>query len=79
MDVRSQVVDIFSAELGVSKDTIKPDSKLAEDLGADSLDTVEITQVLEEKFNVSIPSEDIVKIKTVQDVVDYIGSKMNSK
>ena len=79
MDIKSQVIDILADQLGVEKDKIKLDSKIADDLGADSLDTVEINQVLEEKFNISIPDADILKIKKVSDVIDYLKSKLNSK
>lgn len=77
MDIKVQIIDILSDQLGIEKQKIKPESKLTEDLGADSLDTVEINQVIEERFNISIPDEDIKKIKTVQDVIDYLGSKSN--
>ncbi len=79
MDIKSQIIDILSDQLGIEKEKIKPESKIAEDLGADSLDTVEINNVMEEKFNISIPDDDIEKIKTVQNVIDYLHSKMNRK
>ena len=75
MDIKSQVIDILSDQLGIEKEKIKNDSKIADDLGADSLDTVEVTQVLEDKFNIKIPDEDIKNIKTVKDIINYIESK----
>jgi len=75
MDIKSQIIDILSDQLGVEKDKIKLDSKIADDLGADSLDTVEMTQALEDKFNVKIHDEAIKNIKTVNDVVVYLTSK----
>ena len=75
MDIKSQVIDILSDQLGVEKDKIKLDSKVADDLGADSLDTVEMTQALEDKFNIKISDEDIKNIKTVSDVIACLTSK----
>lgn len=75
MDIKSAVFDILVDQLGVEKEKVKLDSKIADDLGADSLDTVEMVQVLEEKFDIQIPNEDVAKIKTVQDVISYINSK----
>ena len=76
MNITSDVIDILSSELGVEKEKIKPESKIADDLGADSLDTVELVQVLEEKFKISIPNDDVPKIRTVDEVINYINSKM---
>lgn len=75
MDIKSQVVDILSDQLGIEKEKIIMDSKIADDLGADSLDTVEIVQVLEDKFNTKIPDEDIKNIRTVKDIIGYLESK----
>jgi len=75
MDIKSQVIDILSDQLGVEKDKIKLDSKIADDLGADSLDTVEVSQALEDKFSIKILDEDIKNIKTVNDIVNYLTSK----
>jgi len=75
MDIKSQVINILSDQLGVDKDKIKLDSKIADDLGADSLDTVEVSQALEEKFSIKILDEDIKNIKTVNDIVNYMTSK----
>lgn len=75
MDIKSQIIEILSTDLGVDKASVKMESKIAEDLGADSLDTVELLQTLEDKLGVSIPDADLVNIKTVQDIVNYIESK----
>lgn len=77
MDIQSQVIDILADQLGVEKEKVKPESKLVDDLGADSLDTVEINHVLEDKFNISIPDEEVANLKTVQDLIDYLKSKIN--
>ncbi len=61
--------------MGVNKDQIKMESKFSDDLGADSLDTVELIMELENEFGVQIPDEDAEKIGTVQQAIDYIVKK----
>ena len=75
MSIFEQVQDIVASQLGVDKAGVKPEASFANDLGADSLDTVELVMALEEKFGVEIPDEDAEKIATVQNAVDYIESK----
>jgi len=75
MTTFEQVQEIVASQLGVEKPEIKPESSFANDLGADSLDTVELVMALEEKFGVEIPDEDAEKIATVKDAVDYIDGK----
>lgn len=70
-DVKAIVVE----QLGVSADEVKMESKFVDDLGADSLDVVELIMELEEKLGVTIPDEDAEKITSVGDVVAYIDSK----
>ncbi|MDJ1175106.1 acyl carrier protein [Roseofilum capinflatum] len=67
-----KVKKIVAEQLGVDAETIKPESSFAEDLGADSLDTVELVMALEEEFDTEIPDEAAEKIATVQAAVDYI-------
>lgn len=74
-EVLDEVKKAISNHLGVSLDSIKENSKLVDDLGADSLDLVELTMDLEEKFGIKIPDEDISKLTDVKSVVDYIVSK----
>ena len=62
-------------QLGVDAEQVVPEANFVEDLGADSLDTVELIMAFEEEFDVEIPDTDAEKIKTVQDVIDYIESK----
>lgn len=69
-DVKAVVVE----QLNVSADEVKPESKFVEDLGADSLDVVELVMALEEKFDVEIPDDQAEKIQTVQNAVDFIES-----
>ncbi|PZT49083.1 acyl carrier protein [Helicobacter valdiviensis] len=67
-DVKAVVVE----QLNVNEGEVKPESKFVDDLGADSLDVVELVMALEEKFEIEIPDEDAEKIATVGDVVAYI-------
>lgn len=67
-----KVKELLAAQLNISKDKIQGDSKLVEDLGADSLDMVEMLMTLEDEFGVSISDEDALKLKTVDDIVSYI-------
>jgi acyl carrier protein len=74
-EIRDKVYDIIVSKMGVNKDQIKQESKFSDDLGADSLDTVELIMELENEFGVQIPDEDAEKIGTVQQAVDYIVNK----
>ncbi len=67
-----KVKELLAAQLNISQDKIKEDSKLVEDLGADSLDMVEMLMTLEDEFGISISDEDALKLKTVSDIVSYI-------
>ena len=69
--IKSIVVD----QLGVDEDQVTEDASFVDDLGADSLDTVELIMAFEEEFDIEIPDEDAQKIKTVKDVIEYIESK----
>ncbi len=68
--------NIISEELGVEKDAIDVDSDLADDLGADSLDAVELIMAIEEEFDVEIDDTQATKIKTVQDIIDYLEKEL---
>ncbi len=74
-DVDSKVKKIISEQLGVPESDVKPEASFVNDLGADSLDTVELVMALEEEFGVEIPDEDAEKIATVQNAIDYIKAK----
>jgi acyl carrier protein len=67
-----RVKQIVAEQLGVDEDQITPEASFMDDLGADSLDTVELVMALEEEFDIEISDEDAEKIQTVQDAVDYI-------
>jgi acyl carrier protein len=72
MAVFERVRDVIAEELNVSEDQITPDATFADDLGADSLDVVELVMRLEDEFDISIPDEDAEKIRSVGDAVTYI-------
>ena len=71
-NIESQVIDVIVEQLGVDREKVTPDAKFIDDLGADSLDTVELVTTFEEKFSVEVPDEDAEKLKSVSDVVAYI-------
>jgi len=73
--VEERVKEIIAKQLGVNISEVTPDASFVEDLGADSLDTVELVMAFEEEFKVQIPDEDAEKILKVKDAVDYIKSK----
>ena len=73
-NVEQKVKGIIAEQLGVAEDEIKTTSSFIEDLGADSLDIVELVMALEEQFGISIPDEEAENIKTVQDAINYINT-----
>lgn len=75
-EIFEKVKKIVIEQLSVQADTITPQSNFANDLGADSLDTVELVMALEEEFDIEIPDEAAEKITTVQEAVDYINNKV---
>ena len=79
MDTYDKVVQVVAEQLGVKEEEVKPSAKFVEDLGADSLDTVELVMTLEEAFGIEIPDEDAEKAKTVGDVVNYIDVKLKQE
>ncbi len=71
--IAERVKQIVAEQLGVDEDQVTGEASFMEDLGADSLDTVELVMALEEEFDIEISDEDAEKIQTVQDAVDYIS------
>ena len=71
-DVLNKVVDIVCGQLSVDKADVNPESSFVEDLGADSLDTVELVMAFEEEFDVEIPDDEAEKITTIQSAVEWI-------
>lgn len=74
MSIEERVKKIIVEQLGVKEDEVKPEASFVEDLGADSLDTVELVMALEEEFDIEIPDEEAEKITTVQSAIDYVQS-----
>ena len=77
MAVADQVKKIIVEQLGVDEEEVTPDASFVDDLGADSLDTVELVMALEEEFETEIPDEEAEKITTVQHAIDYIRARQN--
>ncbi len=75
--IEEQVKDIIVEQLSVSAEEVVPEASFVDDLGADSLDLVELIMVMEEKFGQEIPDEDAEKIQTVNDAISYIKDKSN--
>ncbi len=78
-DLESKVREIIVNELGVEPEKVTPEASFVEDLGADSLDTVELVMAFEEAFEIEIPDEDAEKIQTVGHAVKYIEEKQKQK
>jgi acyl carrier protein len=76
MAVEERVKKIIVEQLGVEEDDMVPEAKFVEDLGADSLDTVELVMALEEEFEIEIPDEDAEKIQTVSAAIEFIKEKV---
>ena len=75
MALLEDIKEVVVEQLSVNADEVKEDAKFVEDLGADSLDVVELVMALEEKFDIEIPDDEAEKIQTVADVVAYVESK----
>jgi len=76
MMVDEKVKEIIAKQLGVNRSEVTPEASFVEDLGADSLDTVELVMAFEEAFNIEIPDEDAEKITKVKDAIEYIKKKL---
>ena len=74
-EIQNKVVETVVKNLGVDKNKVKPEAKFIDDLGADSLDLVELIMQFEEDFGLEIPDDDAEKILSVQNAIDYIQSK----
>lgn len=77
-DLDDKVIDIIVEELGVERNKVNKDASFMEDLGADSLDTVELVMAFEKEFDVDIPDEEAEKLRTVGDALDYLHQKMGA-
>ena len=79
MAVQVKITEIIVEQLGVKPEEVVPEASFVDDLGADSLDTVELVMALEEEFGSEIPDEDAEKIQTVGDAIRYIDEKAGAK
>ena len=77
-DNTNKVKDIIEKELGVEREKLTPEASFIEDLGADSLDIVELVMEFEKEFNIDIPDEDAEKLRTVGDATAYLNSKIGA-
>lgn len=75
-DMENKVKQIIAEKLGVSEDKVNPQASFVDDLGADSLDQVELIMAFEDAFDVEIPDEDAEKLKSVSDALDYLSKKV---
>ncbi|MCC7131938.1 MAG: acyl carrier protein [Gemmatimonadales bacterium] len=78
-DMVEKVKDIIAEELGVEREKLTDEASFMEDLGADSLDTVELVMAFEKEFDIDIPDEEAEKLKTVGDALKYLQEKMGNK
>ncbi|HNV86699.1 MAG TPA: acyl carrier protein [Candidatus Omnitrophota bacterium] len=79
MAIQDKITEIIVEQLGVKPEEVTPEASFVDDLGADSLDTVELVMALEEEFGIEIPDEDAEKIQTVGDALKYIDEKSSAK
>ena len=77
-DIEAKVKDIIVNELGVEPEKVTPEASFVDDLGADSLDTVELVMAFEEEFGIEIPDEDAEKLQTVGDAIKYIDAQQGA-
>ncbi|MBR6681846.1 MAG: acyl carrier protein [Clostridia bacterium] len=73
--MENQIKEIIAQELGISPDDINNDSDITEELGADSLDVVELIITFEDLYNIEIPDEDAVELRTVQKIINYLETR----
>jgi acyl carrier protein len=76
--MKKRIVEIIATQLGIEQADITPQANVVDDLGADSLDVVELIMALEEEFNLEIPDEEAEKIKNVQDIFTYMESALKA-
>ena len=74
---QQKVIDLIVDQLGVDADNVTPDAHFIDDLGADSLDTVELVMAFEEEFDIAIPDEDAEKLETVGNAIDYLNKRLS--
>nr|BED43215.1 acyl carrier protein [Pyropia sp. Myanmar_A]BED43412.1 acyl carrier protein [Pyropia sp. Myanmar_B]BED43609.1 acyl carrier protein [Pyropia sp. Myanmar_C] len=77
-EIFEKVQDIVAEQLGIEKDIVTREANFSSDLGADSLDTVELVMAIEERFGIEIPDEEAEKISNLSQVIDFIKTKLNT-
>jgi acyl carrier protein len=77
-ELKDRIVEIIANQLGIEEADILPQASVVDDLGADSLDVVELVMALEEEFNLEIPDEEAEKIINVQNIFDYMGTALQT-
>ena len=77
--IKERVIDLIVEQLGVSQDQVTTEASFVDDLGADSLDTVELVMAFEEEFGIDIPDEDAEKMSTVSDAVKYLSENAGNE
>ena len=75
-EIQQKVIDLIVDQLGVDADSVTLDANFIDDLGADSLDTVELVMAFEEEFDIEIPDEDAEKLEAVSDAINYLNKKL---
>ena len=78
MSLEDRIAEIIVEQLGVSREEISPDASFVEDLGADSLDIVELVMAMEEEFDVEIPEDEAARIERIRDAVAYLKQKLEA-
>ena len=78
MDPEQRVAEIIVDQLGITREEVVPEASFIDDLGADSLDIVELVMAMEEAFEVEIPDEDVERIQTIGDAIAYVREKLGS-
>ena len=78
VEIKNRIVEIIANQLGIEKDDVTAEASVIDDLGADSLDVVELVMALEEEFDLELPDEEAEKITSVQNIFDYMASALQS-
>jgi acyl carrier protein len=78
VEIKNRIVEIIANQLGIEKDDVTAEASVIDDLGADSLDVVELVMALEEEFDLEIPDEEAEKITSVQNIFDYMASALQA-
>ena len=78
MDIQKEIITLIAEQMNIKAENIKTRNNIIDDLKADSLDVVEIVMTIEEKFEISIPDEEAEKMKTIQDLIDFVKNNKKS-